>query len=70
MIALYMSAAIGALAALAVIVYAIAHFLGRRIADVEEDLATWLMRDSAGWRARYAKKEAVAKMTVKLDAAA
>jgi len=69
-IALYLSAAFGAVAVLAGTVFAVAHLLGRHIADVEEDLATWLMRDAAGWRARTAKKAAVAKMTAKLDAAA
>jgi len=51
---IYLTAAVGAVALLAGSVFVTCHVFGRRIADVEQDVANWLLRDAAGWRAREA----------------
>jgi len=69
MIALYLSAEVGAVALLVVAVGITCHVFGRRIADVEQDLANWLLRDASGWRAREATLARVKGLRAGLEGA-
>lgn len=51
-------------AALAVLV----RVLGRRLPEIEESVAQWLLRDAQAWRARLAKKAELANTRAVLQA--
>lgn len=54
--AVAMLALLGALLSSAMVVRMLGQVLGRRLAQVEESIAAWLLVDAAGWRARDARK--------------
>lgn len=49
-------AVLGALLASAAVLAVLVRVLGRKLAEIEESAAAWLLRDAAGWRAREVRK--------------
>lgn len=62
-------ALLGAALSAIVILAALVRVLGRRLPEVEEELAAALLRDAAGWRARQERRGELATATARLEMA-
>jgi len=60
-------ALIGSVLLFAAVLAVLVRVLGRRIPDIEESAAQWLLRDADAWRARHSRQVENEKRQAKLE---